>query len=361
MFHLFNKVYLDHDQHVSSKYSQIVLSEIEKPHPVSKIIGREVGYIPAFEGYLSEFCNNSIEVFWEQQLKQSSGKRFVVYADDSIFFKLLLQYWKSIFENPSSEFLFKLYQNYRHNHLLKALLGRDFAENNLGINKDLFKKMSFEEFDKMASEVSPVSTLRSHNKEVLSYEYLIADYILNPDTINKEALKNRILNLAWINWCHDIHDMRSQIINCLPRLNFLNLDLKYEELDRPELFFQSHPDLSWVTDQNIKPENSNYIIRTYRPELFSRTQSLLDKFDLIEIFKDGAIADDFHINNYLEKSGDLFSSDFQRLLKRDISRGIGSAFFKGESFFDANHYLINHVYSCARSGQTEALKDFKLS
>ncbi len=361
MFHLFNKVYLEHEQHISSKYSQVILSELEKPHPISKLVGREVGFIPCFEGYLSEYHNNSIEVFWAFLLQKDANKRFVVYSDDSVFFKLIIQYWKSIFNEPSSEFLFKLYQNYRHNHLLKSILGRDFAENNLGLNKDVFKKNSFEEFSSRIAEIAPVSAIRNHNKEVMSYEYLIADYTLDPNTINAAALKKRILNLAWANWCNDIHDMRSQIINCLPRLNFLDLDLKYEELDQPEVFFQSRPELSWVTDQNIKPENSNYIIRTYQPGLFSRIQSLLDKFDLIEIFKDGAIADDFHINNYLAKSEHLFAEDFQSLLNHDISRGIGSAFFKGESYFDANHYLINHIYSCIRSGQTEALKDFKLS
>jgi hypothetical protein len=361
MFHFFERVYLDHAKHVSSKFNCLALAGTAGDHPISQIIGQSVGHVPKFSDHLQEHHNGSIENFWQSLTKKDPKKRFIIYADDEIYFQLLIQYWKSLFEKATDSHLYFLYKSYRQDFLLKSILNHDFGDNPLGLYKDVYKNLSLEAFTSSIREIAPSEYLRSMNKDNVSFEYLLGHYAFDPNCYTREGFRNRILFLGWRNLCGDVNDMKSEIVKMVPQLDIMFPELKYEEFEDPSQFFRTHPQLSWVVDQNIIPESSNHIRRSYPIELFPHMQSLLDKYDGVEIFLKGLPANDLTVINKASKTEFLYSGDFKKILDADIQRGVGSSLFKGDAFFNANHYLINYIYDRIRKGKTSELNDFVLT
>ena len=109
MFHLFNKVYIDAEWHVSSKYNFVLLTKERKEHPLSRVLGFQVEPTTRIEDYLNSQHHGSIENFWTYLLQIEPQKKFVIYLDEELYLDFILQYWKSLYPNSSINHIANLF------------------------------------------------------------------------------------------------------------------------------------------------------------------------------------------------------------------------------------------------------------
>jgi hypothetical protein len=361
MFHLFNKIYLDHEIHIHSKYDSIILFNTAKDHPISRLVGRSIGIVQSFSDLLMEKFQGDIEVFWKTLLNKSDSKKYILFADSEIYFQLQIQYWKSIFKEPSGDFLFELYEFYRKDYDLKLHTHVDRGNNMLGPYRDLYPKIEKTLFNERAEKISPIQALMAMNKDLVSYEYLLANYFYNKANPYAEAFKKNVLRLAWQNWCLDILDLKAEII-----AGGFNIDRLFPELEganapSTEILFKSHPKLSWILDQNIQPGNTNYITQKYPEDFFPQIQSLIDKVCKVNVKVKGIELNDIDIFNQASQTKNLYRGDFESIIMDDVKRSFGSFFLKGENYAELNHYLVNFIYKQINLKNTDELRSFSLA
>ncbi|MFN8847744.1 MAG: hypothetical protein ACK5V3_16580 [Bdellovibrionales bacterium] len=362
MFHLFDRVYLDHHANLNSKHTLLILSKDSGPHPLSKALNRQFENIESFESFLSQHHEGDIELFWTDLTRKDPNKRFILFCDQVLFLELMIQFLKSLYSSENNHHLFFIYNLYRKDYQLKSMITHVRGEPRVLSNLDLFPNYTFEEFCNLANGLPVSSILQSLSKEKVSYEHVLGAHLNEPEDMNfEDAIKKKVLFFGWRTFCNEINGLKSEISRSLTNIHLVFPGLKYDENENPLDYCKAHPELSWIFDPMIKPEFANHIKKTYASYFFPRIQLYLFRQQLQDFFGDNYHFDALKPEGDINRINYLFNSDFKKILELDMKRGLGSSFFKGETFFNTNHLLINHLYNLRLENNSEKLKPFKLS
>jgi hypothetical protein len=363
MFHLFQRIYLDHDSHVHSRSAMMVLSSKEKPHPISTIAGRSLGSVAAFDQVLKEDFQDSLEVFWKFVISRDPTRDFVLFVDDELYFQFQIQYWRSILAEPSPGTLYELYNVYRTDYELKIPTAVDRGENPSGTYRNLYPRLTQAEFEARIAHIGSSSVLRQANLAEVSIEYLLADFFSDPRSDYREGLKKKVLQMAWRNWFNDIEELRSEVL-----AGASNLDQLYPDLapvlrsgGDPMAILKSDERFAWLHDERFSRRDRHEIRLNYPADYFPTIQALVDRICRIRVRLKGLETEDVDTFNQASETRLLYADDFEGIIRQDVERCFGSFFLKGRRYADINHFLIGTLYRMVRAGRVEELRRLRLA
>lgn len=198
MIHLFNKVYVSSDNLIDVNLDRIVISS-KYGHPMKQSID-EVSY-----GLLLTYSTSLQEAIGEgkqfsdwldffqtiNEYTKQSGKKFIIYCDDSSLMALLSVWFQTILPNANKESIKHLVNSlaFRYNAFYK---GRFFQNNG---NTDYTFHLETSLFDSSYIEVDDAIQLPEEIKTKVGVEYMLASYLYDGKSYKHElkaALKTLI-------------------------------------------------------------------------------------------------------------------------------------------------------------------------
>lgn len=369
MIHLFKNIYLEDDTQIHATYELEAYSSIEKEHPLSSVFTANVGQLDAFEKVLADKFSGQIENFWQSLIDRNSPRVLVIYTNTPLFLQLLCSYWKSIFTTSDIHFFFQLYHFARIDNELKNLtpFERNSRDDITSSRKPHFQPypiLSLEAFQDAFESAPTIKSIQILNKGFAPIEYLIANHFSNNPRkeLLKPMLKKQVLQCAWANWCQDIHDLKTEVISGFYNLHemFPEIKLEFSPKFTPKDIVRFSPELQWVLDRDIRPDNTEYIRSTYPADFFPRIQAIIDKICQVQVKIKGIPAEDVDIFNQASQTDLLYKEDFETILKNDIQRSFGSFFLEVDRIDKVNHFLLNHIYKLIQENNVFELAKFEL-
>ncbi len=344
MFHLFNRTYLEHEVFYNTKYASEVISSVEKSHPISEKLGTSVGQIPAFQDYLKENFGASLENYWSEQLKESVIKKKIIFADDLCYHQLLIQFWKSIFKEPTLDFLYELYRLHVTDCDLKLVMNIDRADNYKRLRPGQLPALTYEEFSSIYEKTSEVICLRFHSKEDISFEYLLAEYYQDRTGHLSGNFLKKLRTLCWRTWLSDVYSLRN---------DFLGSYYSFNNDRSVKSYIEENKHTAWMLDESFNESNIEYIRTNYSPKIFIELYELINGK---ESFLPANVWESF-----TSITREVFSGKYLELLEEDIRYNRGCTFIRDHLGNEANQILASWIYSLVRDNKLEHLKRLKLA
>ena len=359
MFHLFNKIYLEHDSHYHTKTNHMILVNESTSHPMSKNFNLEFNHTPAFEDFLKLNYGGDIETFWISLLDVK--EEFIIFADSVIFHKLQMQLWKSIFPKCTSEKLFELYIFFLNDYFLKKFL---FSNERNPLSNRMKGPYSFDDFSSFNSiyeTIEKSETLVSIDKAILSFEYLMADYAYNSSSKYSDDFINRVEKLAWKSWFNDMNSVKADIIGCFYDVHKLVPDINIQNKNIKEIFeiIASDKKLCWITDEKFNEKNISYIKKNYPPNIICNLTKNINSiwgysFNQFKQVDEPIAFDQILFTNL------LYEGKYLEILERDILKGFGCFFVNDKIKDKANLLYSSFLYEKMRKKETNELQFYQL-
>lgn len=362
MLKLFKNVFLETQRHFHTKYQHLVLSKHTINHPLSIILREEVGKVDSFESYLNDKHKGSEEDFWKFLVNIPEDDVFVVFAEDEMFQHLLFTFWKNIFTDLSLDSLYELYNCFQIESSVSNVLTIDRADNPFGNSSKHFPSLSKEQLKKRYEEASTISYLRKLDKEILSFEYLLAEALGDPQSIYLPTFLNVLKEESWAAWFADLEEIKSQIVMCFHDIHkiFPELESWESRFTGPEEMIQSHPSLSWMLDESFHSKNIAYVLKNFAPEVFSDLQRRCDEACFVFFLNGKTKLDTTEIYNLASKGQDLFDQNYFKILQDDIERGYGCKFIARLRPYRLGGYFAQRLYRYKLHNNEMKLKEFNL-
>lgn len=363
MIHLFNNVYLRHENYFETKTASLLLRAVAREHPLARFYGMENSELPDFESILKRDYEDSIEVFWDVLLKKGADQAFLVFTDGAVMNRLLVQYWKSIFKNPTSDGLFVLYNLCVMDNKLKSYLFEDSSFSHKGnLHSDL-KYLSRSEFASLFDVTKPSEVLKNADKSQMGFEILLANYFLPNNDRYKRSFEERLGEMAWRTWFEDFHILRSEILNAfydLKRL-FPEISFDFENPMDVETVILSIPQLAWILDPKFELKNMDYILRKYKKDIFIDLCKRLIALAKEKESRSQVVVDvqDFAIRE-MTLTELVFEEKYHEFLMSDIRDGFGCSLVNTNMYQQCNQLFPCFIYEKVRNGDVEKLKPFEL-
>lgn len=357
MFHLFNKVYIDNTFMFDIKHDFFAISKKWANVTLPDQSVRVLGTAKTLEELVKVQYDNDIERFWEFILSQQ--ERVHLYMDHDERLKLQVQFWKSIFDKLSQEFVYLLHKFYVANSSLGQYRHRQANEGrdaHLHANLPL---LSQEAFVKLYNETSPSATLEKMDKTVLGFEYLLGHYLATRKRTTNvhyhQTFFDRFGDMMWRRWLIEMDILREQVLDVAFQWNDLFTDMNTDDVDFLSLNFKqifaslgNNEDLSWLTNSSKDVEQ---LKATFDPERFTRMYKAL------------------HVNPYpytdnkpspLEYLTKLKNGAWEELFDIELARKFGSSITQTYLSRKSNGLLVSYLYSEGRKSTVGQLKDFIL-
>lgn len=361
MFHLFNKIYLKHETLFdTSGIESLILTSEKAEHPLGRLIGFETALLPSFSEILEKDFSNSTEVFWESLLKRDSNVRFDVVADSKMLNQTIIEFWKSIFKNPDPESIYRIYQFSVLDHRLKSFLHNDFSKISRNPFYNSTQFISKSEFMELYEKAKVVSVLHEAKKGPFSFEYLLADYLNNPNGRYLKAFKEKVRTLAWKKWINDADVLKAEILNDFYNIKKIAPDIKFnfDDVADIEKRIADEESLSWMLDEKFNEQNADYIRRNYSKEIFLNIHRnmILACPTAAQLPLQQWYADDQMLLVNL-----VFDEDFEAFFEIDMTRGFGCSLTGDQLRQKANQIFVSYLYDKMRTKQTDELKAYELA
>lgn len=341
--------------------SLMVRSE-RKAHPLAFLVSMVGTELPSFEEILAENYQGSLDNFWKKLISISMEKKYTVYVDSQVMIRLMLQFWKSIFKEPSVDALFRLYNfSILDNKLKSFLIKDDRTKDKSKFNESIYY-LSKEEFLKIYENTPRIECLMELDKSILGFEYLVANYYATGTIKYKDCFEDRIGELAWLSWFDDIQILRSELLTGFYNLNKLLPDLNLN-LDEPvsiEQTILNNKYLAWMIDPKFRIDNKAYIIQKYGKKAFNDLNEYM--FKATDQKSDGkTITDNQMFFNYqVSLTNFVFDGRFDELVKDEIANGFGSQIINNHLQHKVNQLFVSYVYDKARSNEFDSLQEYEL-
>ncbi len=362
VFHLFGRIYLEHERFYSSKYESLALASETKDHPVSAFAGRSVGRIPAYDQYLQDEFGGNVDLFWRFLLQKDGTRPFLIYADTAVYQKIQFSYWKSIFADPNIETIHKLYQYYCMDAWLKSHRKIDRDANLFPHKFDHFKNKSPDEFQALYDIGEEIPALMSMDKSRVSFEYLLADSFSSTTPYRKGFLE-KLRAIAWKHWFDDAESKKSELLNSFLDIRSVCPDYKADprDFENLEKNLRSEPKLRWIVDPDFNEANIPYVIRQYPAEIFLEISENYDNLQDVRVrLGENYERKRFINHDFVNATRLLYEDKIEDLLNLDIKRGFG-CMFVGDTLQDkVNQVFTNAIYQMIRAGKTQGLQGYKL-
>lgn len=350
MFHLFKTVYLEFDYKFNSLgYNFIMASRSVNqglPMGLPESNYELIKSTSTFQELLDNNFEGDVEKFWENLYNQPN--KTIVYLTKDDFFKLQVQFLKSVLVNCSIEDLYLIYKSFIESNRLRSYISTTAKDFRNYYTRNILTIPTFEEFYDFYDTI-PVSNYLKNNvdRKTLSFEYLLGDYFYRGDASPyKEELLKRIEIITWDNWADELEHLRLEAI-----FGFLDMELLEDgltlEVGEIESTIKSNPKLSWIFDENFDAS----------PEYIRENYDYTDFDDLfVKVYSAWNGEEDMSELNHL-----IMNEQYEELLQRDIDRGFG-CIYTFELFREkSNQVLATYLYRKKRKGETSHLRSFKLS
>jgi hypothetical protein len=344
MIHLFSNVYLEHEVFYSSKYPDLIISEIEKPHPVSEKMGTAFGRIPPFQDFLKESHSNNIENFWLSLLRDR-GLPKVIYADPFCFELLLLQYLKSIFFQPKSEFVAEIYQTYNKDIDIKLLMNMDRADNFKKFRPGDFKSDTLEELKRKADDSVTIKALCSWDKNDIGFEFLLPGFYNELNVELQPSFLKRLEKLCWKAWLSDVYSLKSDFLaSFFTSTNSSNVK---EAIENNKL-------TKWFNDPFFNADHSKHILEQYSPDLFCEMFYQVNSNIQYKNVDNACFS-------FVGLTEAIFNQSYIKILEDNINNQRGCSLVRGDLTNKANQFLASKIYEEIRTKNHDELKKYRLS
>lgn len=362
MLHLFNRIYIEHEQWFNSQYENVILSSKEKFHPISRLAGVNIGSINSYEDYLKEHYGGEEEQFWQYLMKRTVDKTFVIYTDQILFDRLQIQFWKSIFEDQNPENHYKLYKFFFIDKKLKRFMA---VEQKIKI-PDFYERsklMAFDEFKTLFESIPPIDDLMLMDKSGVSFEFLLANFFISPDSGMTTAFMKKLEDLSWKAFFDNIDILRNEILNSLYDIKQIipEANIDFNDVDSVEAFILSEPKLKWVADPLFHARNREHVLKNYTKENF------LDIFiGVAKCWVKTPNITDEELKNYLgyedhiQITRCIFDNKFEELIGTSIAKNFGCIFVSDDLNNKANQILPLFIYDKVREKQLSEINFLKL-
>jgi len=218
MLHLFNKIYLSTDNVIDNNIDRVVISD---PNGIDVLdyIKNDNGDLLAYGLTVADVIGSGktyssyIDMFDKLGDKSTStGKRVVIFADDTSFNKIIAHFYKTIFANPDKTACTELLTNtiFKYDVFGKGRFSRNAGNTDLttAINISSFGT----EYDAASVDNTEKSNFVTKFKSGFSVEVLLATYYNNGDTkadlktiikvLMKKDLEKYLLELKEIFFVH---------------------------------------------------------------------------------------------------------------------------------------------------------------
>ena len=218
MLHLFNKIYLSTDNVIDNNIDRVVISD---PNGIDVLdyIKNDNGDLLAYGLTVADVIGSGktyssyIDMFDKLGDKSTStGKRVVIFADDTSFNKIIAHFYKTIFANPDKTACTELLTNtiFKYDVFGKGRFSRNAGNTDLttAINISSFGT----EYDAASVDNTEKSDFVTKFKSGFSVEVLLATYYNNGDTkadlktiikvLMKKDLEKYLLELKEIFFVH---------------------------------------------------------------------------------------------------------------------------------------------------------------
>ncbi len=346
MFHLFKRAYLEFDYKFDSVgYKFITATDIFSNYPMQM----ESCLLPnenTFDLLLEKNFNNDIDQFW--QYMYAADHKFIGYFKTDVVEKLLIQYFKSIFQFASDQDIYLMYKSVVESARVRSYIQTTAPDMRHQTLRDTFVIKSFEDF-KVIHDAQPVSNFLRNviNKKDISFEYLLPDYLYYGDqSLVKEEILDRVRLISIDNWRDEIEQLRLETL-----FGFLDVDAidptMNIEVGAIEEQLKNSQFLKWMTDEEFSADPA-YIRAHY------------NYLDLVEqwrrMYEIWGTSEDMREVNDL-----IMAEDWEALLHRDINRNFG-CLFTFELFREkSNQVFATYCYRKKRNNQIADLSPFKLN
>ncbi len=298
------------------------------------------------------------ELFWEYLFKPGTTERYLCYVGEDDFFYLQTEYWKSIFIEPCSDFLFLLHNLFIQDLKLKSLCGKTLAGDNGNRALQELKPLNKAEFLELFNDVKASEFLSLVPNSSRSFEYLLADYLNNKKQSN--AFNEKLKLASWKVAIEEIKILRNEVmVGVYDYLHYGYHGNQEKVLITKDItsvidMIKADPNYLWILDEEIEPENHEYVKSCYSPEMFKTFLThQAQKYP-------GTIKDEAIQNKIIEILELVFDEKYTELLDLDIQSGFGSLFFSGSENTKVNNLLISYVYDQYRNNELDKLKCFRM-
>lgn len=362
MFHLTGRIYLEHEKWYNSKYDHVVLYETESNHPAARTVNFEFAKIPNFQTILDEKHAGSEQTFWVNTLNHAKQSKFVIFVDAALYLKFQAQYWKSIFEELSTEDAYRLHKLYYVDKKLKKFLHTDRADAKAyEINDNPL--LSFEDYSKIYNEAPLIDAFVQLNKGDISFEYLLGNYFFDKKSPYASAFKTKLKKLCWKIWFNDMEILRSELINSFYDIKKVipSIQLNIEDIASVEKVLTLEPSLRWMQDPDFHEGNIDYVRDNYDPSLLENlATSFRDSWDLKILSDDLDILNKIKIQDHILPTRKVFEEKYLELLEENIQKNFGCRFVDEFLRDKSNQLLPGFIYDKVRTSQVDQLSFLKL-
>ena len=357
MYHLFNRIYLDHEKRYHTNHDFTLVYEKEGAHPISRQSSFPFPAVPSFRSYLKEKFNGSEEDFWKDLIMKPSTKKYFLFVDSNLLLNLKLQFWKSIFENLEAENAYKLYKFDCMDSTLKRFMYRNRVGSFYDSSNE--ERIDYEEFKSRFEKTVTIKCLSEMDKSEVSFEYLLGDYFFNKNSQYSFAFRSKLKDLSWKIWFNDMEILKSELINSFYDINRVvpSFQFSLDDFSNLENMIIGHPQLKWMLDPEFHDENIDYVKNNYDPDLFIQlAKSFRDLWDLKILSNDPEILSKVQIQDKILPTEKLFKEQYFELLEENVEKNMGCLFVDEYLRDKANQILPSFIYEKIRNGSTEELQ-----
>lgn len=354
MKNLFNRVYIKHDNNITPSNGQVRIivtdREMEYPIPDDQQV-RDSVFIRHYVKSLDELDSiyGGRDGLWS--VLSLNKEKLIIIASPTFTAELLIQYWKSIFKNPTKVFLKLMYNLFvaQENLLSYREKERQIFKGDANVLCRQCLPVSNELFDALFDKVEPSLAILDVPKEELPFEYLLMGYLTKSvkGSVITEFYR-RLVSIVKVNIVRAIVNAKEDFFSETHNYYLLNEESNLGELStNPIEYLSRHNRLAWVVDEDFVYGNEDNILKKYSlnklKDIF-RVYHALFKFEYDE-----------------EKALDfIIAQEYDGLIDYDIKDEKGN-FFGTDSFTSKiNGLLISHLYSLVRTKNDEELICFSL-
>lgn len=374
MYHLFDRIYLDHDYFVDSSVNRITISEtcgfpdiITADSPadtkVTHYWANSVQQLLADNGSERAFFDRCIEIN-----NRLNGDKLVIYCDKAAFMHLFIAWHRLVLSAPQEQTIWKIFQFYLEKTSYLSAVTSTPAQVR-------FNELQVQNWDRVAfSNTYSTMSCRADNEFAtkllpgLSIEHLIASWVTRPEPATAAALKKKMLMFAARAMISELceaklHAVRnSQNLKLLKILGIREAASADTVLAAPQLSIFSDPAL-WDSNNTLVASSKHGSLR-----LSAITTSNIDS--IIEAFK--VIRRD--LQDFPEDSINTSKIEWLRwVVANDITDGQLTSLLQHEDYCAAemgdpaadddkiNVIFADWVLQMYRTGNTRQLVDLQIA
>lgn len=338
MLHLFNQTYI----------APIDFAEAPVVKGVFVSSPQGTNYFESFDKYLHQNGIVSSEIL--SKLYEANREE-VIYLEIEDFYQLSREWFSCVFHSQDEEAYQQFMELFQIDTRLKANRF-DYTE------KAFYAMRSFNFFE--GNWISSQNRDLKIDPQTLSFELLLYNALTSSQETVWKALLSKIRELSWKKLIYDWLILRNQIINAFS--NDLSLLLPWK-IDFPEdprerlTFLQQHEYFKWMFDKDFRPENWDYIQKTYNPKIYADLYNSWIRYRKSQPL-DSTNEKYIRLLKLIEM---MTNNEWKELLMKDLKENWVSVYIESEDYKKHNLAMIGKIYDDFATNQLQELSFLKIS